>query len=308
MSWPISRLPCNVTMENPPGTGTGLLIAPTGICCTSCATSGSSWFGCTQPSSPPCSADWVWLNCAATTGNAAPFAQLGDHRLGEALGVGAVGRIVDRNENLADAVFRLADQLGLELLLFRHLGVGHLRLVAQLLAQHLRPAELGADLIDQRALADAVGGQLLPQRAGRQAVALFDIVDRLRNLLVRHDDLAPLHLLHAQPLIDQLAGDLRLQPVQHIGRHRQAGGQREQPRPVIHIDVGDDLAIDHGDDAAGLLRRRRRHCRRCGIHRCGLGRHRKQQQQRRGCDRRQLPQAKATVMRHRKHSQSHIAR
>ena len=42
MSRPISRLPCTVTMENPPGTFTGLLTAPTGISVISRATCGSS--------------------------------------------------------------------------------------------------------------------------------------------------------------------------------------------------------------------------------------------------------------------------
>ena len=38
-------------------------------------------------------------------------------------------------------------------LLLGDLGIGDLDLIAQLLAQHLGPAELRADLVDQRAIA-----------------------------------------------------------------------------------------------------------------------------------------------------------
>ena len=72
MSRPNSRLPCKVTIENPPGTFTGLEIAPTGISVTRRETAGSSWFTWTHPSSPPSSAVWLWLNWAATTGKGAP--------------------------------------------------------------------------------------------------------------------------------------------------------------------------------------------------------------------------------------------
>ena len=69
--------------------------------------------------------------------------------------------------------------------------------------------------------------------------------------------LAPLHLLHAQLLVDELAGDLLLQPIQHVLRHRQAGGQREQPGAVVDIGIADHVAIHHGDDPRRLRRRRR---------------------------------------------------
>src|SRR5487761_2573456 len=118
----------------------------------------------------------------------------------------------DRDENLADPVFRLAHLLGLQALAVRHLGVGNRRLVAELLAQHLGPAKLRAYLVDQRALADAVGRQLLAQRTGGQAIARLYLVDRVGNVLIRHDDVPALHFLHAQPFVDELAGDLRLEP------------------------------------------------------------------------------------------------
>ena len=128
----------------PPGTFTGLLTAPTGISATRRATSGSSWFGCTQPSAPPCSAVWFWLNCAATTGNGAPARSSLITVSAKRCASAAVGGIVNRNEDLADAILRLADLLRQQPLLLGHLRIGDLHLVAKLLAQHLGPAELRA--------------------------------------------------------------------------------------------------------------------------------------------------------------------
>ena len=103
----------------PPGTFTGLLIAPGGISATRRATSGSSWLGCTQPSSPPCKRGLVLAELRRDHREGRAGAQLVDHRLGEALRVGGVGGIVHRNEDLADAIFGLADLLRQQPLLLR---------------------------------------------------------------------------------------------------------------------------------------------------------------------------------------------
>ena len=129
---------------------TGLLIAPTGISATSRATSGSSWFACTQPNSPPCSAVWFWLNCAATTGNAAPLRSSAITVSAKRSRVSGGGGILHRNENLAHPIFRLANLLRQDPLPLRDFGVADIHLLAKLLAQHLAPAELRANLIDQR--------------------------------------------------------------------------------------------------------------------------------------------------------------
>ena len=191
--------------------------------------------------------------------------QLADHRLGESLRVRGSGRIFNGNEDLANAILRLANLLRQHTLLLGHLRIGDLHLIAKLLANHLGPAELRAQLIDQGPLADTTRVEPLSQRTCRQAVARLDIADRVGDRLVGNHDTATQHLLHAQLLIDELAGDLMLEPIQHVRLHRQAGGQCEQPGTVVDIGIADHVAIHHGHDPRRLRRRRRRsrHSERC---------------------------------------------
>ena len=155
-SRPISRLACRVTMENPPGTFTGLLIAPDRHFGDQARHLGIELIGLHPAQRATLQRRLVLAELRGDHREGRAGAQLADHRLGEALRVGRVGGIVDRNEDLADAVFGLADLLRQQPLLLGHLGIGDLHLVAELLAQHLGPAELRADLVDQRAQADAV--------------------------------------------------------------------------------------------------------------------------------------------------------
>jgi hypothetical protein len=218
------------------------------------ATSGSSSFGCTQPRSPPCSAVWLWLNCAATTGNGAPPRSSWITPAAQP-GVGGVGRVVDRHEDLAHPVLGLAGLLLQQALLVGDLGLRDLRLLAKLLADHVGPSDLHAQLVDQGAQVDAAAGELVAHAVRLHAVALLDVVQRLGDLLVGHHDVAALHLLQAQPLVDQLARRLAAQPVEHLGRDLQAGRQRQQPAAVVDVALGDHVPVHHGDDAARLRRR-----------------------------------------------------
>ena len=181
--------------------------------------------------------------------------QFGDHRFGKTLRIGAVRGIVDRNEDLAQPVFGLADLLRLQLLLFRHIGVGDIDPVRDDFPQHLRPGKLGADLIDQGARADAVRCQFRPQRTGLHVVAGFDFLDRGGDLGILDDDLAPLSFLHAKTFIDQLTQNLLPKPVDHLLRHRQTSGNGEQARPVGDVGLADDVAVDDGSDAAAAGQR-----------------------------------------------------
>ena len=168
--------------------------------------------------------------------------------------VGGIGGIVDRNKNLAHTIFELAGLALMQPHLIVDLGIGDGQLVGELLAQNLSPAQLHPDLIDQRADADVLCAEFLPQRAIRHIVALFDVMDRTGDLFVRHHDLASLCLLQTQFFLDQLIGDLVLQAPDHIVRRREAGGQREQARAVFDVAAGDHIAVDHRDDPGARQR------------------------------------------------------
>ena len=86
-------------MLMPPGTLMGLLTAPTGIWVITEATDGSRSLAGSQPRSPPWSAVGDWLNWAAAKPKG----------VGETLGLGGAGRVVDGDEDLADAELGLAE-------------------------------------------------------------------------------------------------------------------------------------------------------------------------------------------------------
>ena len=187
----------------------------------------------------------------------------------------ALGRVLDRDEDLAHVVLGLPGLRLEQAALLVDLGVADVALRPQLLAQHPGPAELDANLVDQRPERHPAAAQALAQRTLLHAVARLDLADRLGDVAVAHRDLAPLHLLQPQPLVDQLPRHLRPQPVQHLRRHRHPGAQREQPAPILHIGIGDHVAIDHRDDLLGrrhrrLRRRRGRPLRQPRLPRLGL--------------------------------------
>ena len=129
--------------------------------------------------------------------------------------------------------------------------------LAKLLAQHSRPAKLNPYLIHQRAQSSAVGLELRFERARGHPVAALDIVDGRGDLLVGDEHVPSLHFLQPQPLVDQLAGDLRPQTVDDVGRHAHSGGLGEQSTAAADIAVADDVAVDDGDDASFGYRLRR---------------------------------------------------
>ena len=232
-SLPIWRLARSVTMEMPPGTRIGLLTAPNRhLAAAPAARRGRAGWAAPSRGRRLAGRSGLWLNSAAITANGAPARNCWITVSAKRRASSAWRGIADRHEDLAHPVFGLA---GLRLDQGRScsvdVGVRDLGAAAQHLAQHPAPADLHADLVipacatprprTPAARAGAPGGRPLQ---------LFDVGDRLGDFLVGDDDLAPLDFLEAQPLVDQLAGDLRGQPVQHVLGHRQAGGQREQPR------------------------------------------------------------------------------
>lgn len=107
---------------------------------------------------------------------------------------------------------------------------------------------------------DARCGQFFRQRARGHVVALLNRRYCVRDVLVGHVDFASLHLLEAQPLVDQLVRDLRGQPVEDIRRSRHAGREGEQAATIVEIALADDVAVHHGHNrrAIGRLRGRLR--------------------------------------------------
>ena len=143
-------------------------------------------------------------------------------------------------------------------------------LLAKLLAQHLAPAELGADLVDQRALADAVGRQLLPQAARRQAVARLDVPGSPSAIA-----LSGITILRRCTSCMRSRSSMSWRVICCFSRsitswrQRQAGRDRQTAvRDCSTSDVADHVAIDHRDDAGGLHGRRRRQLRPGGKRRC----------------------------------------
>ena len=138
--------------------------------------------------------------------------------------------------------------------LVRHVRVGDLGLGAELLAQHADPAELHADLVYERAQRDALAGEQGAHRAGRHVVALLDAGDGARDLLVGDDDLAPLHLLQFQPLVDVLNEQLTKGTVR--ARRGTVAKLLKERRPNIYSESGYSAFTKFAEaaEAAGLVR------------------------------------------------------
>ncbi len=160
--------------------------------------------------------------------------------------------------------FGLADLLLEQPLLVGHVGVGDLRPCAEHLAQHACPADLHADLVDQRAVLDIVAGQALAQRAGRHAVA------RSTSAIALAMSWSDTTMRRRSTSCSRSRSSISWRVICGVrwsstsGVHRQAGGQREQPAAVVDIITADDIAIDDGND----LCRPRLGRRSSGGHRC----------------------------------------
>ena len=83
-------------MEKPPGTRTGLLIAPTGICGDDPRDGGIELVGLHPAKLAAFQRGLGLAELRGDQGERRAGPQFGDHRFGEALRIGAVGRIIDR--------------------------------------------------------------------------------------------------------------------------------------------------------------------------------------------------------------------
>ncbi len=182
-------------------------------------------------------------------GEGCSLAQLADHRFSEVTRILDMGAVLGRDEDLGDVILHLPS-LGLDRGEPRiDVGVADAVGRSDLGAEHAAPAELHADLVIEGADLRTPRGEPLGERPGRHVVALLQIDHRLGDILVGDGDLAPLHLLELEFLVDQLAHHLRGEAVEHLRRHRKPGGEGKEPAAVIDVLRGDRLAIDHGEDA-----------------------------------------------------------
>ena len=252
MSRPVSRRCRSATIWKPPGTRMALLMAPGGMRSSTAATSGSTSSLRTQPRSPPCSAVCAWLNWVAAMAKGVPrrswpTTSSTKRRTSASAPGSSSGMKISETRNSGWPARALALRTA-----SCDLGLGGVGIRAELLADQPGPADLGADLVVQHARRHADLGELQLERAGGEVVALLQLADRIRHVGIGHRQAAAPHLLQAQALIDQQAGDLRRQAVQRLRRHGDAGIQGKQPGAADDVGAAHHFLIDHRDDAVGL--------------------------------------------------------
>ena len=218
-SWPISRLPRSVTMDSPPGTWIGLLIAPGGISCSTRSTAGIDLVGLHPALVAALQRGLALAELRRHHRERRAGTQLLDDRVGEAPRLVGLRRIGDRHEDLGDAELLLA---GLRLAAGRPAPAMSASLTSVCGPSTWRSTRLQPICTRTWSISVRNSTPSADSRRrsvpSRHAVALLDLADRGGDLAVLHDHVPPLHFLQPQPLVDQLPGHLRRQPVQHLGR------------------------------------------------------------------------------------------
>ncbi|MEJ0069959.1 MAG: hypothetical protein WDO24_15955 [Pseudomonadota bacterium] len=119
------------------------------------------------------------------------------------------------------------------------------------------PGQARANLLDDRVARYLALFEIAVQPAGRHAVVGFDLADHGLDVAVVDLDAFGLGLLQLQPLVDQVAQDLREHLAECLGRFRLVQGQEQQPDARVDVEQRDHLVIDDRGDAQHLLGVRR---------------------------------------------------